>query len=167
MPRIDIARLRKDRGMSQSELAHLLQITQSFLSAIENGKSPLPPEKEARIMEIFGIADLSEYTIELTPAQPEAPAKSIADMSEGDLFNQLLSRFHEHAHKKDGAAEHHSHHDRIALLEERNDRLMERNDSLMQRNDRLAATCDKLRAEIDSLRAEIALLKEKLLESKA
>ena len=46
MSRFDIARLRKEKGMSQGELASQLQITQSFLSAIENGKSPLPIEKE-------------------------------------------------------------------------------------------------------------------------
>lgn len=135
MPRIDIARLRKERGVSQSELAQQLQITQSFLSAIENGKSPLPPEKEARILEIFNLNDFEGYMIESGITQDPAP-KTIADMSEGDLFNQLLSRFHEHAHKKDAetVSGHHDHHERIAALESANARLMTRNDSLFERN---------------------------------
>lgn len=90
MPRIDIARLRKDNGMSQNDLAQKLQITQSFLSAIENGKSPLPPEKEARIAEIFGLGSLDDYLID--SRQPEALTKNLEEMSDSEIFGQLLNR---------------------------------------------------------------------------
>lgn len=164
MPRIDIARLRKDRGMSQGELAQHLQITQSFLSAIENGKSPLPPEKEMRIMEIFNLPDLDRYIIDQMPPENDSPARTIEEMNESDLFNQLLNRFHDHAHRKDASTEHHTHHDRIAVLEERIDKLLERNDRLLERNDTLARENDRLREETDSLRKEIFSLKETLLK---
>ena len=157
MPRIDIARIRKERNMSQSELAQQLQITQSFLSAIENGKSPLPPEKEAKIMEIFGLESLDSYFI---GGAQEAPAKSINDMSEGDLFNRLLSRFHEQAHQKDSQEHHHhGHHERMSMLEEANSRLLNSFDALLERNDRLANENDSLRQEIDGLRKQLYELK--------
>lgn len=163
MPRIDITRLRKERGMSQSELAQLLQITQSFLSAIENGKSPLPPEKEARIMDLFGLNSLDGYILDENPHTSESQAKSIDEMSESDLFNRLMSRFHEQAHQKDLSAEHHQgHHSRITALEEANAKLLERIDSLLERNDRLASSNDALRKEIDSLRNELFRLKSSL-----
>lgn len=142
----DITRLRKERGMSQSELARLLQVTQSFLSAIENGKSPLPPEKEERIREIFNLENLGEYALDSDPA-----AARIAGMTDSDLFNQLLQRFHQQAHKHEEAHHHHDHHARIQELEaeiarltSRNEelqdlisRLFDRNEKLMERNDYL------------------------------
>lgn len=157
MPRLDIARLRKDRGMSQSELARHLQITQSFLSAIENGKSPLPPEKESRLLEILSPEDLDRYRIETAAAgQREKPGKGIGDMSEGDLIGRLLNKFHEQAHRQDASAEHHhEHHHRIEMLEETNAALLRRIDSLMERNDRLAADNDALRRRIDTLQEEL------------
>lgn len=160
MTRIDIPRLRKTRGMSQGELAQLLQIPQSFLSAIENGKSPLPPEKESKLLEIFKLDSFKEFMTGPQAAVADSPTSSFAGMTEGELFNQLLSRFHEHAHRNDQSGEsHHDHHERIAVLEERNDRLMLRNDQLLERNDRLSAENDRLREEIDSLRAEIFRLR--------
>lgn len=156
MARIDVARLRKDRGMSQIELAQQLQITQSFLSAIENGKSPLPPEKEARILELFSIGDITPYLIDNQSTQ-DMPGKGLEAMSDTDLLNQLLSRFHEHAHRKDSDEDHHGqHHDRITVLEERNDMLMARNDSLAAKNDALRDEIDRLRDEIVRLRILLA-----------
>lgn len=175
MPRIDIARLRKDNGMSQNDLAQKLQITQSFLSAIENGKSPLPPEKEARIAEIFGLGSLDDYLID--SRQPEALTKNLEEMSDSEIFGQLLNRLHDQAHKKNGDAEHHhEHHEHIAHLENRNatisqhidtlatrnyellqivNNLLNRNDELLRRIDSLGTANDRLREEIDSLRAKI------------
>ena len=160
MARIEIARLRKDHGMSQSELAQQLQITQSFLSAIENGKSPLPPEKEARIMELFSMPDLSAYTAD---SQPAAAAKGLGDLSEAELIKQLLTRFHENAHSKDSEAHHHDHHERIEALEACNNSLLERNDALLDRNEKLATKNDELRDEIDRLRDEIYRLRSQLI----
>ena len=41
MARIDIVRLRKEKGMSQVELSRKLGLTQSYLSTIENYYCPL------------------------------------------------------------------------------------------------------------------------------
>lgn len=153
--------------MSQSELAQQLQITQSFLSAIENGKSPLPPEKENRLIELFHLDSLDGYIINPSRQPQASPRPDIDDLSEGDLFNRLLNRFHEQAHQKDSSEGHHhqEHHERIAALEESNSGLLRRIDYLLERNDRLAADNDTLRKEIDSLRDEIFRLKSLLMEN--
>lgn len=157
MPRFDISRLRKENGMSQSELANLLQMTQSFLSAIENGKSPLPIEKEGKLCEVFGLSDLNEYILDSKSATDE---KKLTELTDSDLFNQLLSRFHKQAHSSENEHHHHDHHHQIDDLNQKIDYLFDRNDALMNRNDKLSADNDRLRAEIDNYRREIEKLRE-------
>ncbi|MCH5233838.1 MAG: helix-turn-helix domain-containing protein [Muribaculaceae bacterium] len=156
MPRYDITRLRKENGMSQSELANLLQITQSFLSAIENGKSPLPIEKEEKLREVFGIENLSEYIMD---RKPETEEKKVTEMTDSDLFNQLLSRFHKQAHSEENEHHHHDHHEQIEDLQHKIDLLYNRNDALMTRNDTLSIENDNLRKEIDNYRRELEKLR--------
>lgn len=164
MSRYDIARLRKENGMSQSELATLLQMNQSFLSAIENGKSPLPVEKVERLCEIFGLNKLDAYIVESRGAGAEG---NLSEMTDSDLFNQLLNRFHRQAHSVDTEHHHHDHHEKIKELERRIDLLFERNDALMARNDALCDVNDRLRAEIDTHRAEIDRLRKENYELKS
>lgn len=163
MPRYDITRLRKENGMSQSELANLLQITQSFLSAIENGKSPLPIEKEDKLREVFGIQNLSDYVLD---RKPETEGKKLTEMTDSDLFNQLLSRFHKQAHSEENDHHHHDHHERIEELQNKLETLFNRNDALMIRNDNLSADNDRLRSEIDNYRMEIENLRKENYELK-
>lgn len=164
MPRIDITRLRKEHGLSQNELAQKLQITQSFLSAIENGKSPLPPEKEDRLLEIFSLDSLDDFLF--SPNRPSPATNSdIAEMTDSDLFNQLLSRFHKQAHSNEDHHHHQEHHDRIEALEHHNEILLNHNESLLKRNDRLDSLNESLRSEIYTLRNEIFRLKSILLKN--
>lgn len=157
MARIEIARLRKEHGMSQSELAQQLQITQSFLSAIENGKSPLPPEKEQRLHEIFAKSDLKDYTLDATGGNS---SKALAAMSDMDLFHQLVTRISQQSQNKDVSK---TMRDRCTQLEEQNHALLQRNDRLMERNEKVDMKLDALRGEIDALRNEVFRLKSILL----
>lgn len=164
MPRFDISRLRKENGMSQSELANLLQMTQSFLSAIENGKSPLPIEKEEKLCEIFGLPHLNDYILDKKNVTDE---RKVTDMTDSDLFNQLLSRFHKQAHSEESEHHHQDHHQEINSLQQKLDTMFSRNDALMMRNDNLTAENDRLRAEIDSYRLLIEKLREENFELKS
>lgn len=164
MARLDITKLRKEHGMSQIELAQQLQITQSFLSAIENGKSPLPPEKEERLMELFGIESLSQYEHDEVSS---AARRQMSEMTDSDLFNQLLQRFHQQAHSKENTHRHHDHHDQIETLQQRVDTLFERNNELMKRNDRLSEDNERLRGDNDRLRQEIDRLREEVFRLKS
>lgn len=143
--------------MSQNELANLLQMTQSFLSAIENGKSPLPVEKEERLCEIFGLTNLNEYVLD---RKNEAEDKKITEMTDSDLFNQLLSRFHKQAHSAETEHHHHDHHLHIEELQKKLDTAYTRVDILMERNEQLSLANDRLRSEIDSYRVQIENLRE-------
>lgn len=156
MQRIDIARLRKDHGMSQRVLAEKLQIKQSFLSAIETGKSPLPTNKRLRLAEIFSDVDFCNYYIdgELTPEMDVMPDMA---RNEAGVLTQLLNYFHTQAHKESDK-EHLAMHARVDALQQRNDSLVERNEILQEK-------LDMLRVEIDALKTENFHLKEILLNN--
>lgn len=151
MKRIDFVRLRKRAGMSQRELADLLQVRPSFLSAIENGKSRMPDEKLDKIKEIFELDSLDDYIVEENSEHSVPPHTH--PMDQNDTLAQLLNHFHDLAHQRERE---HSGQDaekdaRIEFLTKRNDRLSER--------------VDDLRDEVDTLREENLRLKELLLKN--
>lgn len=151
--RLDLARLRKDLKISQKELASRLDVRQSFLSAVENGRSPLPADKRARLAELFSDIDLGRYSGQ-TPGHDHSHSATSAGASlpmdmafDGNVITQLFNHFHAQQ----------------ALLECVKS-LERRNDALTERNDNLASYVETLRAEIDALRAENYRLKEQLLK---
>ncbi len=151
MKKIDFVRLRKRAGMSQRELADLLQVRPSFLSAIENGKSRMPEEKLDKIMEIFELDSLEDYMVDEQAEQSVPPHTHTMDQN--DTLTQLLNHFHDLAHQRERG---HSGQDadtsaRIEFLTKRNDRLSER--------------VDDLRDMVDSLREENLRLKELLIKN--
>lgn len=151
MSRIDLVKLRKRAGMSQKELADLLQVRPSFLSAIENGKSRVPEEKLEKIMEIFELDNIDDYLIDDSNEAVVPPHVHASDQS--DTITLLLNKFHDLAHqrnKTNGA------HDSDAEA---------RIDFLTKRNDRLSERIDDLRDEVDNLRKENLYLKEMLLKN--
>lgn len=151
MSRLDLVKLRKRAGMSQKELADLLQVRASFLSAIENGKSRLPEEKLEKIKEIFELESLENYLVDDETEVVVPPHTHASDPT--DTITQLLNHFHELAHQRDKS---HGSHDADAE---------ERIDFLIRRNDRLSERVDELREEVDSLRRENLTLKELLLKN--
>lgn len=153
MTRIDIAKLRKMAGLTQRELADKIDIHQSFLSSIENGRSRLPENKLEKIKEIVGIDNFDNYIIE--DAEPEhtsvARSQHIHESQPNDSITKLLEHFHALAHQNDKS------------IHQNEEKLMERIESLTERNERLSKRIDELRDEVDRLRDENYRLKELLL----
>ncbi len=152
MSRIDLTRLRKRAGMRQSDLAALLQVKPSFLSAIENGRSRLPEEKIEKIKAIFELDSLDDYMI-ADEAESVVPPHTHAS-EPSDAITQLLNHFHELAHQRERA------HGGQAESE-----CAERIDFLTRRNDRLSERVDELRDEVDALMRENMRLKELLIRN--
>lgn len=149
MKKINFVALRKRAGMSQRQLAELLQVRPSFLSAIENGRSRMPEEKMERLKDIFELDSLDEYLIDETNG-PTA-SSHLHDAEQEDTISRLLNHFHDLAHQKDRATK------------EAESESIARIDFLTKRNDRLSERVDELREEIDRLRTENIHLKELLL----
>ncbi len=150
MNRIDLVKLRKRAGLSQRELADLLQVQPSFLSAIENGRSRLPEEKMLKIKEIFEIDNFDDYKLEDSFSEGvTVPPHTHPEA--GDSITQLLNHLHDLAHKNSHTA---SDADTMARI-----------DYLSKRNDRLSDRVDELRDEVDTLREENLRLKELLIRN--
>lgn len=168
MPRIDIVRLRKERGLSQLELSRKLEIAQSHLSGVENGKSQLSPDKEARLKNLFNLNSFDGYIIkDIIPSDhPEEASDLLGNISDSDLLNQLLTRFHKHAHnEKDGDGNHHhSHHERIDVLEKSNAKLLEHNNLLIDKIEGLMTRLETASITIETLRNENDVLKKEILD---
>lgn len=145
-----MTKLRKSAGISQRDLADMLQVRPSFLSAIENGKSRMPEEKIEKIKEIFELDNLDEYMIDDDADSIVPPHTHLSDQSES--IAQLLNHFHDMAHQRAK-----SHEAPDAELEARLD-------FLSKRNDRLSDRVDDLRDEVDKLRKENLALKELLMQ---
>lgn len=137
--------------MSQRELAGLLQVRPSFISAIENGKSRMPEEKLDKIKEIFELDNLDDYMVEEHAEQTVPPHTHVMDQN--DTLAQLLNHFHDLAHQRERE---HSGQDADAV---------ERIEFLIKRNDRLSERVDDLRDEVDALREENLRLKELLIKN--
>lgn len=159
MKRLDLAALRKAHHINQINLAARLNMKQSFISAIENGKSPLPAIKLALLRDIFGDEEINKYMI---TTEDKSPQFNIETFSESDMMAQLLRMFHSHEHKEE-THNHEMHHRKI-------DKLQERISILLERNDRLSEKCMTLQERLDLITAknieaqnEIFRLKELLL----
>lgn len=59
-----LRKLRIDHGEILKDMADKLQVTASFLSAVENGKKQMPSEWNAQICELYSLTDLqkSDFT---------------------------------------------------------------------------------------------------------
>lgn len=150
MNKIDLVKLRKRAGMSQRELADLLQVRPSFLSAIENGRSRIPEEKLEKIKEIFEIENFDDYLLPNSPESSNTNQTDLHIIDQGDSFTHLLTHFHDLAHKNSCAKP--------------DNELLSRIDFLTKKNDRLSERVDDLRDEVDRLRQENIRLKELLVK---
>ena len=77
-----IRQLRKERSLTQSELAHRIGVQQSDLCRMENGEYKVSLDTLFRILAVFGM-DIGEFFREEFPAA-----------SPRDLDHELLRLFH-------------------------------------------------------------------------
>lgn len=70
---IDLKRLRKEKGITQKELAQLLSCGQSFIANVENGRRDLPPVKIEILERKFGNI-CSYITNDIEENKPKAIA---------------------------------------------------------------------------------------------
>lgn len=145
--------LRKKYSMTQRELASRLEMRQSFLSAIESGRSKMPVKKMELLRSLFPEVDSpDEQVVDESVKEVAAVDGGVAGVGDANEISRLLTHFHERAHRDGAFGESHLMK-RIETLESRNDKLAERNDVLSAQNDSLRAEIDSLRSEIFSLRS--------------
>ena len=57
----DLKWFRKENNLSQVQLAKALGIAQSFVSAMETGKDPIPESLPYKLKELYGIEDIARF----------------------------------------------------------------------------------------------------------
>ena len=73
--------LRKQKGLSQEELASRLNVSRQTVSKWEVGDSTPDMEKLIAMSDLFGVS-LDELVLDKAPAQPAAPATTSSALSE-------------------------------------------------------------------------------------
>ena len=161
--KIDIAKFRKSRSLSQKELAEKLGVKQSFLSAIETGKSPLPSDKMHKLQDIYPDVDFNDYrpdtvnsgNIDNGTFRTDEPGSG----GETKMLSELLNYFHSQAHKEQDKLN--------STLTSQIDSLQAKNDKLLEKNDKLQEKCDNLLEKIELLREELFEVKSENIKLKS
>lgn len=78
----DLKRFRRDKKITQVELARLFQCNQNFISRIENGEKPMPTDKIGILQSKYG--DISSYYTEAEDAKSHNKQKKVT-VSESSL----------------------------------------------------------------------------------
>lgn len=152
MRRVDLAKIRSDYSISQKDLAEKLGVKQSFLSNIERGRSPLPPEKLDKIIEIFEIEDIDSYYIEdignnsVSKSQSDNTNSIINDSAIFEKFVGIMEKMTEAKYANESEA-------------------LSRIERLQDRNDFLNSQVDELRKDLTRLLHENFALKELLIKN--
>lgn len=152
MQRVDLAKIRSDYSISQKDLAEKLGVKQSFLSNIERGRSPLPPEKLDKIIEIFEIEDIDSYYIEdignngVSKSQSDNTNSIINDSAIFEKFVRIMEKMTEAKNANESEA-------------------LSRIERLQDRNDFLNSQVDELRKDLTRLLHENFALKELLIKN--
>jgi transcriptional regulator with XRE-family HTH domain len=86
-----LRRLRRERKLSQSELARQIGIQQSDLSRMEKGEYRVSLDNLFKLLGVFGVG-VSEFFADEAPARAPAPAPVSRPLSQGDMQILQLMR---------------------------------------------------------------------------
>lgn len=160
MAQYDLKRLRKEKGLTQQELAKRLNLSQGFLSSVESGRNPFPDERVDELQSLF--PDLSLENYENTVISKEAKIEignhntdSDIRINDPDSFSNLITFLKttiEESRKEK--------QDNLGELEA----LRVRNEKLTERYDRIVDELEDTRKKLFDAREEIWWLRSLLTE---
>lgn len=152
MARYDLPKLRKTLNMTQKELARLLNVTQGFLSSVENGRNPFPDDRVDDLQSVFHDVDLSDYEVSNpTPQTTIGSGNSQSEITVNDpaTLKAMMQIIRE------------NNKDEQVVVEGASSRLFEMQDRIMALTDEL----EKTRKEKYELKDEIYRLQDLLREN--
>lgn len=94
----DLKAFRKDKNITQTEIAKMFSCNQNFISRIESGVRPIPTDKLEILQLKFG--DISEYYKDLDPPQSNQQTKQVQVNEDsldfitagGEAFSSMIVR---------------------------------------------------------------------------
>lgn len=135
------------------------------MSAVENGRSPLPARKRRILSDIFGESELLFFTID-EDREAQAASRAIGNLSESQLMQQLKKLFQAHGREReydDDSLQ--VSREEMDSLQERIRRLWVRNETLTEKNSDLQSRIDTLADKMEASTQEIYRLRELLLRN--
>jgi len=93
-----LRKLRKQRQLTQAELARQIGIQQSDLSRMEKGEYRVSLDNLFKILRVFGV-EISEFFDEAPAARPESRPLSQADMQMLQMLRELSPEAREEVHE--------------------------------------------------------------------
>lgn len=160
MAQYDLKRLRKEKDMTQQELAKRLNLSQGFLSSVECGRNPFPDERVDELQSLFPDISLEDYEsiqgskeakIEIGNHNTDSEIKIYDPDSMSTLITFLKTTIED------------SRKDKRESTEELVN-LRARNEKLTERYDRMVDELEETRRKLFDAREEIWNLKAKLSE---
>lgn len=80
--KIDLKKLRKDKGLSQKEVGEMFGTGQTNISMLENGNRDLTVEQKNILINIFGENEIAKYKIHTSESSNENQSPSMVEMWE-------------------------------------------------------------------------------------
>lgn len=177
----DLQKFRRERSLTQIQLAKALGVSQGFLSGMETGRNPFPEERRKNFAEAFPDVDLEAYLLpekELVKGTTteyedlEAARNGVQKMvrevrvETGESKREDAAEKEKAAHRR--SPEFKKYLDAVTFIfdsnnpdfelptmKERLADLLEENDNLSKWNDELREKADGLRDQLDESRNEL------------
>lgn len=80
--KIDLKKLRKDKGLSQKDVGEMFGTGQTNISMLENGNRDLTEEQKKILINIFGENEIAKYKIHTSESSNENQSPSMVEMWE-------------------------------------------------------------------------------------
>lgn len=181
MAKYDLQKFRRERNLTQIQLAKALGVSQGFLSGMETGRNPFPEERRKNFSDAFPDVDLEEYLL----PEKEPVKVTVTEYEDAEAANEGVQKIVKEIRVVDGETkrEYAQEHEQAAhrrspefkkyleavtfrfdsndpdfempTMRERLAEILEENDNLGKWNDELRAKTDTLRDQLDESRNEL------------
>ncbi len=181
MAKYDLQKFRRERSLTQIQLAKALGVSQGFLSGMETGRNPFPEERRKNFAEAFPDVDLEAYLlpekepVKVTTAEYEdieAARDGVRKMvrevriETGETKREDAAEREKAAHRRspefqkylEAVTYRFNSNDpdfELPTMREKHAELLEENDNLNKWNDELREKADSLRDQLDESRSEL------------
>lgn len=148
MAKFNLSQLRKDVGITQKDLADILEVSQGFMSSVESGRNPFPEERIGKLIAAFPSINLDMYRMVETNANKLVTNsynnQSPVNINDKELINSIFEQVNK----------------ATALKNKEIERMQEELVSLRKSYQGLVETSEKQRAAIDDYQQKIFALND-------
>lgn len=160
MAQYDLKRLRRDKGLTQQELAKRLNISQGFLSSVESGRNPFPDERVDDLQSLFPDLILENYEGNIISKEAKMEmgshnTDSDIRINDPDSFSSLITFLKDAVKGTEKEKQ-----EELGELEA----MRSRNEKLTERYDRIVDELEDARKKLFEAREEIWQLRSLLAE---